>query len=102
MERPVRGDVVILPFPFSDLTGTKHRPALVLAFVSEVDAILCHNTSLQVFDGHVIALSDIDSADGGPRKASHVRPIRIFTADNIMGPFKEGGFRDRIRSAPFC
>ena len=27
----VKGDVVVIPFPFSDLTETKRRPALVLA-----------------------------------------------------------------------
>jgi hypothetical protein len=31
LERFVSGDVVVLPFPFSDLTGSKRRPALVLA-----------------------------------------------------------------------
>lgn len=28
--KPRRGEVVLLPFPFADLTGTKVRPALVL------------------------------------------------------------------------
>ncbi|MCL2216976.1 MAG: hypothetical protein FWB91_08165 [Defluviitaleaceae bacterium] len=27
----VKGDIVVLNFPFSDLSGTKRRPALVLA-----------------------------------------------------------------------
>ena len=31
MARFSRGDIVILPFPFSDATGAKRRPALVLA-----------------------------------------------------------------------
>ncbi len=33
----VKGDVVIVPFPFSDLTDTKRRPALIfLAFTCAV------------------------------------------------------------------
>jgi mRNA interferase MazF len=31
MERFVKGDVVVIPFPFSDLSGSKKRPAFVLA-----------------------------------------------------------------------
>jgi hypothetical protein len=29
MGRFVKGDVVVIPFPFSDLTGNKRRPALI-------------------------------------------------------------------------
>ena len=35
------GEVVLLPFPFSDLTGNKLRPALLLANVDRGDWIAC-------------------------------------------------------------
>ena len=41
MEKFVKGDVVVVPFPFSDLTEAKRRPALVLAELDRVDRILC-------------------------------------------------------------
>jgi mRNA interferase MazF len=31
MAKFVKGDVVVIPFPFSDLSQSKRRPALVLA-----------------------------------------------------------------------
>ncbi len=31
MARFIKGDVVVVPFPFSDLTRAKRRPALVVA-----------------------------------------------------------------------
>ena len=34
MGKFVKGDVVIIPFPFSDLTGNKKRPAFVVADLS--------------------------------------------------------------------
>ena len=40
MERFVRGDVVVIPFPFSDLTQTKRRPALVLSVLPGNDQFM--------------------------------------------------------------
>lgn len=31
MEKFIKGDVVVIPFPFSDLSQSKRRPALVVA-----------------------------------------------------------------------
>ena len=39
------GQVVVLPFPFSDLTRNKFRPALLLAEVGRGDWIACQITS---------------------------------------------------------
>lgn len=45
MERFVKGDVVVVPFPFSDLTKAKRQPALVIADLEGDDLILCQITS---------------------------------------------------------
>lgn len=37
--------IVVIPFPFSDLSGTKLRPALVLADAGSGDWLLCQITS---------------------------------------------------------
>ena len=47
MERFVKGDIVVLNFPFTDLTGYKKRPALVVSTLSGNDFILCQITSKQ-------------------------------------------------------
>jgi len=50
MEKFVRGDIVVIPFPFSDLSGSKKRPALVLADLQGDDIILCQITSQHTKD----------------------------------------------------
>ena len=37
----MKGDVVVIPFPFSDLSGSKRRPALVIADWGGDDVMLC-------------------------------------------------------------
>ena len=50
----VKGDIVVLNFPFSDLSGTKRRPALVLADLAGNDIILCQITSIATKDNYAI------------------------------------------------
>ncbi len=55
MERFVKGDIVVLPFPYSDLSSSKKRPAMVLADLKGDDIILCQITSQFVKDNYAIA-----------------------------------------------
>jgi mRNA interferase MazF len=81
----VRGDVVVVPFPFSDLTQAKRRPALVIADLDGDDYILCQITSRQIKDRYSVSIEDADFDDGSLKQSSNVRPNRIFTADqNII------------------
>jgi mRNA interferase MazF len=84
MERFVKGDIVVIPFPFSDLSGSKKRPALVLADLQGDDIILCQITSQQTKDRYAIALADNDFMSGRLTSPSNVRPNRIFTADKSI------------------
>ena len=43
MAKFVKGDVVVVPFPFSDLTQAKRRPALVISKLEGDDIIFCTN-----------------------------------------------------------
>jgi mRNA interferase MazF len=81
MGRFVKGDVVVIPFPFSDLSMSKRRPALVLAELSGDDLILCQITSQTVRDKYSVDLNDSDFISGGLKKPSNNRPNRLFTAD---------------------
>lgn len=79
----IKGDIVVIPFPFSDLSGSKRRPALVLADLSGNDIILCQITS-QPNDSSAIAITNADFSNGSLPVNSYIRPNRIFTADKNM------------------
>jgi mRNA interferase MazF len=81
MERIIKGDIVVIPFPFSDLSSSKRRPALVLAVLKGNDFILCQITSKFRNDEYAIELSDSDFTYGSLNQISNIRPNRIFTAD---------------------
>ena len=90
MARFVKGNVVVVPFPFSDFTQTKRRPALVIACLSGDDLILCQITSQNIKDAYAIAITNTDFSNGGLNKNSNIRPNRIFTADRKIIIYKIG------------
>ena len=86
----VKGDVVVIPFPFSDLSQSKRRPALVLASLEGNDAILCQITSKNIKDNYAISIDDADFESGSLKQASNVRPNRLFTADTHIILYRIG------------
>ena len=60
MARFVKGDVVVVPFPFSDLTRAKRLPALVIAELEGDDLILCQITSQWVRDRYAVSIEEND------------------------------------------
>jgi mRNA interferase MazF len=81
MGRFVKGEVVVLPFPFSNLRGRTVRPALVVANLPGDDMILCMITRT-VRDPDSIPLGNADFAQGNLPLASNIRPNRLFTGED--------------------
>jgi mRNA interferase MazF len=75
------GQVVLLPFPFSDLTRSKLRPALLLADAGRDDWIACQITSNPYADPHAILLAPEDLTAGGLQRSSYARLGKLFTAN---------------------
>ena len=93
MEKFIKGEVVVIPFPFSDLTQAKRRPALVLAELEGDDLILCQITSQAIKDNYIIPITDKDFEIGSLKKPSNVRPNRIFTADTHLVLYRIGNLK---------
>ena len=71
--------VVLLPFPFSDLSNQKLRPALVLADAGRDDWVLCQITSKSYADSRAVELLNTAFAQGGLQLASYARLAKLFT-----------------------
>jgi len=78
------GQVVLVHFPFSDLTRSKLRPAVVLAAVGRDDWVLCQVSSKPYADPRAIPIQDADFLAGSLRVVSYARPGKLFTAHTSL------------------
>lgn len=77
-----KGDIVLIPFPFSDLTGSKLRPSVVL-ISSKLDVTVCFNSTRF----HWQTPSDLQlfpSYSNGLKKASLIRVGKFATIDKDL------------------
>ena|SRR3989338_10274191 len=95
MAKFIKGSVVVVPFPFSDLSQAKKRPALVITDLNNNDLILCQITSQQIHDNYSITLEDKDFSKGSLKKESNIRPNRIFTADKNIILYQVGQVNEK-------
>jgi mRNA interferase MazF len=84
VESSAAGDVVLVPFPFSDLSQAKLRPAVVLAAAGREDYILCQVTSNPYADSTAVELTDASFASGSLQRTSYTRPGKLFTAHGSL------------------
>ena len=81
---PSTGGIVLVPFPFSDLSQAKLRPAAVLADAGRGDWILCQVTSNPYGDPRAVHLRPSNFASGALRADSYARPGKLFTASRDL------------------
>jgi mRNA interferase MazF len=85
-----RGDVVLIPFPFTDLTGSKQRPAVVLSSdtfnASHADVVLAAITSRipTTLSSGEIAISSADLGPCGLLKPSVVKTAKLMTIHQAL------------------
>jgi len=97
------GALVLVPFPFSDLSRAKLRPAIVLADAGRGDFVLCQVTSNPYGDPSAIELVAADFASGSLDRVSYARPGKLFTASDSIVVRQVGSLSspalDRIRTS---
>ena len=95
-----QGEVVLIPFPFTDLTATKRRPVLVLSRRSYnrrfQDFVVCGITSVLAARPHAVTLRDSDMASGSLPVESRIRPDKIFTLRQSLAMKKLGRVKPEV------
>lgn len=94
MGKPLIGEVVVLPFPQTNLQAGKRRPALVVADMAGHDLILCQITSLFRSDGYSVSLTAADFERGRLTVNSFIRPNRLFTVEQSVILYAAGKVKD--------
>jgi mRNA interferase MazF len=82
--KPLAGDVVVLPFPQTNLQAGKRRPAHVVADLTGDDLILCQITSQTRSDAYSVSLVPADFQSGRLAVDSYARANRLFTVDQSV------------------
>jgi mRNA interferase MazF len=93
MEKPLKGEVIVIPFPFTNMNAAKRRPALVLANIRGDDVITCPISSQARGADYAIPLEDSDFSKGKLPLASFIRPNVLFTADKSLIEKKIGALK---------
>jgi mRNA interferase MazF len=94
-------DVLLIPFPFSDLSSSKKRPALVLSDSeyngSNEDVLCCMITSNPDKHDYDVYIDSCDMESGKLAMPSKVKPYRIFSVHKSI-IVKTIGRLDRSKS----
>jgi mRNA interferase MazF len=90
----------LIPFPFTDLSTAKIRPAIVLADAGRGDWVMCMITSNTYADPIAIRIASGDLVRGSlSAGTSFARPGRLFTAnESLISGFVGPSPRFRARS----
>lgn len=78
----IKGDIVLITFPFTDLSGSKLRPAVVLA-VSNLDITVCFISTQLGWQEKTDVLLSPNSANC-LRKQSLIRTSKIATLEKAL------------------
>ena len=93
MERFVKGDVVVLEFPFSNLVQIKRRPAIIIKVPKGDDLIVNQITGQPREESLEIQLKKSDFERGGLKIKSYIRLDKIFSVEKFLIKYKIGSLK---------
>src|SRR5438034_599815 len=82
-----RGDIVLVPFPFTDLSSSKRRPALVVSpddFNSQMQDLVVAAITSQLTNERTVTIEPSDCIDGTLPGTSVVKLAKVFTIHSAL------------------
>ena len=82
-----RRDIVLVPFPFTDLSSSKRRPALVVSpdsFNDQMQDLVLAAITSQFSEDSALTIDQDDCVDGTLPKRSVVKPAKLFTIHSTL------------------
>lgn len=93
MEGFVRGEIVVLEFPFSNLIQVKRRPSLVVKVPKGDDVIVCQITGRSYEKSVEIPINKEDFHKGNLKVESYIRLDKIFSVEKSLIKYKVGSLK---------
>ena len=78
----IKGDIVLIPFPFTDLTGVKNRPALILVETDSDITVSFITTQVKWEEDFDVRLEP--TKENGIKKTSLIRLSKLSTIDKDL------------------
>ncbi|MEK6910404.1 MAG: type II toxin-antitoxin system PemK/MazF family toxin [Nanoarchaeota archaeon] len=93
MEGLVRGDIIVIDFPYSDLSVWKRRPVFVVKVPKGGDILVCQITSESYEDSVEIIIRKEDFNNGSLKVESYLRMDKIFSVEKSLIKYKIGSLK---------
>ena len=79
IHQPRAGDLVLIPFPFTDLSSSKLRPALLVTNPDRDGDFIAAAVTSKAGHESSVPLNNADLSSGSLATASHIRADKLFT-----------------------
>jgi len=93
VERFVRGDIIIIEFPYSHLKETKRRPVLILKIPHGDDIIVLQMTGSSYEKQTEVLVKREDFRQGGLKREGYVRIDKVASIEKSLIMYKAGSLR---------
>ncbi|WP_297440852.1 type II toxin-antitoxin system PemK/MazF family toxin [Sulfurimonas sp.] len=79
-----RGDIVLIAFPFTDLSRSKKRPVLIIKDENSLGDIVCFQVTSQSTQASIHKINEENLSNGSLKLVSFVKYDKCFTLHSEM------------------